>query len=127
LEAFGADLERAQGVAAEHRAEGTDRVRLPSLEFRGADGVVHGVYGYGDYGTVRAATQRAGASSATPSAPTIEEALGRFGSMAAAEVAAVCRLPGPPASAELWRLACEWRVKAEPAGGGQLWTLVAPG
>jgi hypothetical protein len=43
--------------------------------------------------------------------------------MAAAEVAAVCDLPGPAASAELWRLAAEWKVKPERLGSGELWTL----
>ena len=46
-----------------------------------------------------------------------------FGSMATAEVAAVCDLPGPRAPAELWRLATEWRVAARPVGSGELWTV----
>ena len=50
-------------------------------------------------------------------------ALRRFGSMATAEVAAVCDLPGPRAPAELWRLALEWRVRAERLGTGYLWSL----
>ena len=53
--AFGADLDRAAGVPAEHHAPGTGRVKLPSLEFRGSDGVVHGVYGYTDYASLAAA------------------------------------------------------------------------
>jgi acyl transferase domain-containing protein len=43
--------------------------------------------------------------------------------MAVAEVAEVCRLPGPRAPAELWRLATEWRVKSERVGNGELWAL----
>ena len=124
LEAFGADLEHARAVDLEHRADGAERVRLPSLEFRGDDGVVHGVYGYSDYETVKAAVLRAAAGDeAGP--PTIEQALIRFSSMATAEVAAVCRIPRPPAAAELWRLATEWRIKAEPVGAGELWSLAA--
>ena len=34
VEAFGADLDRAGAVPAEHHAPGTGRVKLPSLEFR---------------------------------------------------------------------------------------------
>ena len=126
LEAFGADLERARAVAPEHWAEGSERVTLPSLEFRGSDGSIHGVYGYSEYEPVRAAARAAGAGGeAEP--PTIEGALARFGSMATAEVTSVCRIPGPPAAAELWRLATEWRVKAEPIAAGELWSLAAGG
>jgi predicted DsbA family dithiol-disulfide isomerase len=143
LEAFGADLDRAGAVPAEHHSPGTGRVTLPSLELRGEDGVVHGVYGYTDHGALRAAAVAAGASfgasrEASPGAsreaspgdgggtgapPGIEDALRRFGSMATAEVAAVCDLPGPRAPAELWRLALEWRVRAERLGTGYLWSL----
>jgi predicted DsbA family dithiol-disulfide isomerase len=123
LEAFGADLERAESVPAEHHNAASGRVKLPSFEFRATDGAVHGVYGYSDYATLAAAALAAGAAATGDPPPSIEQALGRFGSMATAEVAAVCGLPGPPAPAELWRLASEWRVKAEPAGGGELWSL----
>ncbi len=49
LEAFGSDLERAGSVAPEHFAEGSDRVKLPSLEFRGEGDGPHGVYGFAPY------------------------------------------------------------------------------
>jgi predicted DsbA family dithiol-disulfide isomerase len=127
LEAFGADLERAGLVPSEHWADGSERVRLPSLEFRGEDGATHGVYGYSDYETVKGAAIGAGAAEAAAAPPTIEQALARFGSMATAEVSAVCQLPVPPAAAELWRLACEWRIKAEPVAAGELWSLAARG
>jgi predicted DsbA family dithiol-disulfide isomerase len=125
LEAFAADLDRCGGVAPEHYSEGSDRVELPSLEFFGADGSVHGVYGPSDFSTLRAAAVAAGASadSGSPGALSIEDALRRFGTMATAEVAAVCDLPGPRAPAELWRLATEWRVRAERVGTGYLWSL----
>jgi predicted DsbA family dithiol-disulfide isomerase len=125
LEAFDADLRRAQSVAPENWAEGSERVKLPSLEFRGADGTTHGVYGHSDYEEVRAAALRAGAHEAGDTAPTIEGALARFGAMASAEVAAVCRLPGPSAAAELWRLAAESRLRVEPVAAGQLWSLAS--
>jgi predicted DsbA family dithiol-disulfide isomerase len=146
LEAFAADLDRCGAVSPEHYSAGSDRVKLPSLEFRGADGVVHGVYGPSDYSTLRAAAVAAGAApagaapadAAAPgraapavaavAAPaggplSVEDALRRFGTMATPEVAAVCDLPGPRAPAELWRLALEWRVRAERLGTGYLWSL----
>jgi predicted DsbA family dithiol-disulfide isomerase len=123
LEAFGADLERAAAVAAEHHEPGTGRVKLPSVEFRGSDGVVHEVYGATDYESLAVAAIAAGAEPASVGPPGVEEALRRFGPMAAAEVAAVCDLPGPRAPAELWRLATEWRVRPDRVGTGELWTL----
>jgi predicted DsbA family dithiol-disulfide isomerase len=126
LEEFGADLERAAAADSEHHAPGTGRVRLPSLEFPAGDGgTAEGVYGFNDYATLRAAALRAGAapSSECGGPPPVEVALRRFGTMATAEVASVCELPGPRAPAELWRLAAEWRVKPERAGSGELWTL----
>lgn len=123
LEAFGLDLERAGSVPAAHRAPGSQRVKLPSLEFRGADGVVHGVYGASDYAALSSAALAAGAPAAASSPPSLEEALRRWGSMATVEVAEVCRLPGPRAPAALWEAATEWRVQARRAGTGELWSL----
>jgi len=123
LEAFGADLERARAVPAEHHAPGTDRARLPSLEFRGADGQIRGVYGFADYEQLRAAATAAGAAPSPSQKPSVEEALRRVGPMSTAEVAAVCDLPGPRAPAELWQLAADWRVRPERLGSGELWTL----
>jgi predicted DsbA family dithiol-disulfide isomerase len=159
LEAFGADLDRARAVPAEHHSPGTGRVRLPSLEFVDSDGGVHGVYGFADYGSLRSAALAAGAGpeaggaraeaagvgpeagGARPEADAVppeaggapaeasagagvEDALRRWGSMATAEVAAVCDLPGPRAPAELWRLALGWRVKPERLGSGELWSAL---
>lgn len=127
LEAFGADLERAKAVAPEHHAEGSERVKLPSLEFCGADGEVHGVYGISDYATVRGAAIAAGALPSRPAPPSIEEALREFGPMATVEVASICELRGPAAPAELWRLASDWRVSTERVLGGELWSLPPAG
>ena len=110
-------------IAAEHHAPGTGRAKLPSLEFRREDGTAHAVYGYAAYETLRAAALAAGAEPGPAAPPGIEDALRRFGTMAAAEVAAVCQLPGPRGPAELWRLAVEWRVRPERCGGGELWTV----
>jgi predicted DsbA family dithiol-disulfide isomerase len=123
LEAFGADLDRCGAVSPEHRAPGADRVKLPSLEFLGADGDVHGVYGPADYAGLRSAAVAAGASVSFSDPLGVEDALARFGTMATAEVAAVCDLSGPRAPAELWRLALEWRLRPERLGTGYLWSL----
>jgi len=123
LEAFGDDLERAAALPPEHQAPGTGRVKLPSLEFRGSDGVVHGVYGPADYASLAVAAIAAGAQPTGGAPLAVEDALRRFGSMATAEVAAVCDLPGPRAPAELWRLATEWRVRPDRVGTGELWML----
>jgi putative protein-disulfide isomerase len=123
LELFASDLDRARAVAPEHHARGSATVVLPSLEFHGVDGTAHGVYGYAEYEQLRAAALATGAEPFGPgrSKPLVEDVLRRFGSMATAEVAAVCGLPGPRAPAELWRLATEWRVTAERVGSGELW------
>ena len=119
-EAFGADLERVRGVDPEHHAEGAGRVSFPSFEFRGEDDVVRGVYGSGAPGELRDAAVAAGGQPGP--LPSVDEALHRFGRMAAAEVAAVCDLPGPLASAELWRAATEWRTRPQRVLTGELWT-----
>jgi predicted DsbA family dithiol-disulfide isomerase len=115
LEALGADLERA---GAAHREPGAERVAIPSLEARGADGAVRGAYGWGSYERWRDAVVAAGAAPGR-ARPGVEEALRRFGALATVEVAAACELPGPRAPAELWRLALEWRVRRR----GKLWEL----
>jgi predicted DsbA family dithiol-disulfide isomerase len=121
LEAFGADLDRATEAAQRRREPGGPRHWLPRLEFVGADGERHGVDGFADYETLRAAAVAAGAQPIGDGPPSIEAALRRFGAMATVEVAAVCDLPGPRAPAELWRLAGEWRLRAERVGSGELW------
>lgn len=125
VEAFGADLDRAAAVPVEHHAPGTERVKLPSLEFVGLDGEVHGVYGPSDYVSLAAAAIAAGArpASAAGVPAAVDVALRTFGPMATAEVAAVCDLPGPRAPAELWRMATEWHVRPDRVGSGELWTL----
>jgi predicted DsbA family dithiol-disulfide isomerase len=121
LERFGADLDRAQAVPEQHRSDG--RVVLPSLEFVGPDGAVSGVYGFSEFGELSRAAAAAGATAGESPAPTVEQALRELGPLAAAEVSAVCELPGPAAQAELWRLAAEWKVRPERLGSGELWSL----
>ena len=110
VEAFGEDLELVRSVRDES-------VELPSLRV----GDEHWVTGPAPYPQWRDAALAAGATPADAPAPEVEAALARFGSMATAEVAAVCDLPGPRAAAELWRLASEWRVKPERVVTGELW------
>ena len=104
VERFGADVERGRGLAT------------PAFAFDGGDPVV----GYGPYERVRAAATAAGAEP-LGDAPGVEDALRRFGALATAEVAAACDLPRPRAAAALWNLALEWRVRPQPAPGGELW------
>jgi putative protein-disulfide isomerase len=98
VEAFGADLERARGR------------ELPTFVFEADGREVSG----------RVAPDALGAG--TPAA--VADVLGRFGSLAAAEVAACCDLPLARAQAELWQLAAQWRARPERIGGfGELWSV----
>jgi len=108
LEAFGADLEESRGL------------ELPALRFEGADGDLW-VGGHHRYEDWREAAIAAGASPAAGERPDVPTALRRFGSMATAELAAVCDLPGPRAGAEVWRLASEWQARRVPVLFGELW------
>jgi putative protein-disulfide isomerase len=123
VEHFGADIERAEAVPVEASAPGSERVRLPSIEFRGEDGAAHGVYGLQPYEAYRDAALAAGAAPVGGPPPGVEEALRRFPTLATPEVAAVCELPGPRAAAELWRLAAEWKLSAVRHLNGELWRL----
>ena len=133
VERFSADLDRAaqaRGRAGEAlRSPASDpgmgRVPLPTIELRGEDGETHGVYGFAGVEDLRAAARAAGAEPVNEPPLGVEEALRRLGSLAVAEVAAVCDLPGPRAPAELWRLALEWRVRPERLLTGELWSAAA--
>ena len=113
VEAFGADLE-------DTRERGIDP--LPALVFRDEDGDERLCGPDDGYAAWRAVALASGAEPAGGPAPTVAEAVARFRSLAGAEVAAVCDLPGPRAQAELWRLASEWRVRPERFLTGELWT-----
>jgi hypothetical protein len=106
VEAFGADLD----VAREHERP-LPSWRVGERWLEGETGVT----------ALREAARAAGAKPAGP-LPSAEDAVRRLGPVATAEVAAVCDLPGPRAPAELWRLAAEWRVRARPVLGGELWS-----
>jgi predicted DsbA family dithiol-disulfide isomerase len=121
LERFGADLDRAAEAAPLEHDPLTGRVVTPSVEFRGEDGRVHGVYGSTAWEGWRAAAVAAGAEPAGEPPPGVEAALARFGSLATPEVAAVCDLPAPRAAADLWRAALEWKVRPRRVLAGELW------
>jgi predicted DsbA family dithiol-disulfide isomerase len=126
IEAFGADLERTRSLPSEARerdgavqGQGGERVTFPSGRF----GDDHWVFGIRSYDEWREAALAAGARLIGEAPPDVMSALRRFGRMAAAEVAAVCDLPGPRAEAELWRLAADWKVKATRVLTGHLFEL----
>jgi hypothetical protein len=122
VEAFGNDLEevRHPPPEAEHvvRAGEHRRFSFPSAAFDGKSFVSLNA----PYEEVRQAALAAGAEPLGERLD-IESALRRFGSMATAEVAEVCDLPGPRAPAELWKLASEWRVRPIRVVTGELWEL----
>ena len=112
VERFGEDVERGRGVTT------------PAIRF-GAGPLVEG---YGPYERMRAAALAAGAVASGDGPPGVEHALRRFGALATPEVAAACdgrAGANVRVSAELWRLALEWRVRPRPVTGGELWEAVA--
>src|SRR4051812_17347842 len=126
LEAFGNDLEEVRHPpegAATSSSGGRERISFPSILFVGEDGSRHGAWEFRGYDELRAAAEAAGAVPTGEPPPSVLDALGRFGTMATAEVAAVCELPGPRAPAELWRLASEWKVRPVRVVTGELWEL----
>jgi putative protein-disulfide isomerase len=124
LERFGADLERAAEAAPLHHDPATGRVVTPSVEFRGEDGRVHGIYGYTPWEGWRAAAIAAGAEPGGEPLPDVHAALARFGALATPEVAAVGDIPAPRAAAELWQAALEWKVRPRRVLAGELWEAV---
>jgi putative protein-disulfide isomerase len=110
VERFGEELERTRAIG------GADA--LPTLAL--GERLVRGVVPYAEW---RAAALAAGAEPTGEPPPSIEQALRRFGTLATAEVAAACALPGPRARAELWRMALEWKVVAERRFTSALWRL----
>jgi putative protein-disulfide isomerase len=127
VEAFGADLEETRSVPDAARERGLvretshgERLAFPTICFQGESGA-QWRGGNQSYEEWRTAAIAAGAGPAAEPRPGVLGALERFGRMATAEVEAVCDLPGPRASAELWRLATEWKVKPVRVLTGMLW------
>jgi putative protein-disulfide isomerase len=115
VEAFGEDLERARAVPEEGRGS------FPTLAVE-VEGETRWAFGLQPYESLRDLVAGAGAEPGGER-PGVLDALGRFGRMGAAEVEAVCDLPGPQARAELWRLATEWKVRPVGVLFGELWEL----
>lgn len=113
VEAFGAHLEETRAVPTE---EGRERIPFPTMRF-GDDAWVVGPQPYEVYAQ---AARAAGAEPAGGDPPSVEEALRRFGRMAAPEVEAVCGRATPRAHAELWRLVGEWKAKPVRVLGAHL-------
>lgn len=115
VEQFGEQLARTAAIGG--------AAALPTIVFHGTDGGEQGVRGFAAYDALREAALAAGAEPAGEPAPSIEQALARFGTLATAEVAAACDLPGPRARAALWQLALDWKVVAERRFTSALWRL----
>ncbi len=116
LETFGAELARARS--------GGDG-GLPRLELVAPGGTPAQLCGPALLDP-RAWTEALAAAGAQPSPaepPSIEQALRDHRRLATPEVSALCELPGPAAAAQLWRLAAEWRVRAECQLAGEMWAL----
>jgi predicted DsbA family dithiol-disulfide isomerase len=116
VEAFGTDLDETRTRAS----PGGDPIALPSVALGDRDPIA-----LRSHDELSAAAVEAGAEPVAGSPPGVLDALRRFGTMATAEVAAVCALPGPRAPAELWRLASEWQVKPVRVVTGELWEPAA--
>jgi putative protein-disulfide isomerase len=101
VEIFGNDLEERRSREFE----------LPTLVI--GDEPVAGFQPYEAY--------RDAVAAAAADPPDVLSALRRFGRMATREVEQVCDLPGPRASAELWRLALEWKARPVRVLTGELW------
>jgi putative protein-disulfide isomerase len=112
VEAFGADLDETR----------SEDLTLPSIRFMGEAGDELRGAGH-SYEEWRTAAVVAGARPSGEARPDVLGALTRFGRMATPEIEAVCDLPGPRASAELWRLAAEWRVRPARFLTGELWEV----
>jgi predicted DsbA family dithiol-disulfide isomerase len=110
LEAFGADLERAQAAGPEG-----GRVKLPTLEVAGE--LVT------DPARWRDAVAAAGAQPTGTWPLGAEECVRRFGLVTLAEVAVLCDLPGPRAGAALWRAAEEWKLRPRRVLFGEVWEV----
>jgi predicted DsbA family dithiol-disulfide isomerase len=129
-EAFATDLDEvrsppdaARDAGQVKKTEGHERLSFPSVVFVGEDGSRHGIWGTSPYEAYREAALAAGAEVAERRPPETVEVVGRFGRAATQEVELMTGKPGPVVRDELWAAAREWRLRAVPVLGGELWEL----
>jgi protein-disulfide isomerase-like protein with CxxC motif len=132
-EAFAADLEDTNALAARERVEaasgggsarfsrGAGGAPLPSMVFREESGREHEVIGLRPYDAYRDAAVAAGTGSPDEIVPDVEELVARFGRVTTSEVEVICELPGPRAGAQLFKLAEQWRLRPLRRLTGYLW------
>jgi predicted DsbA family dithiol-disulfide isomerase len=126
-EAFANDLEQTKALAeglddpAGDASRGVGGAPLPTLVFRGEGGGERAVAGVQPFDAYRAAALESGAEVAHERPLGVEEAVTRFGRVTTREVELLCELPGPRASAELFRLAEQWRLRPLRRLTGYLW------
>lgn len=132
-EAFAGDLEETKGLTAaegldlsstgavQRCSRGAGGTPLPTILFKGDNGRDQAVLSLQRYEDYRSAALAAGAEPADGEAPSVEEVVTRFGRVTTTEVEVVCELPGPRASAELFRLAEQWKLRPRRAMTGYLW------
>ena len=124
-EAFGADLEATEALAAEVAqpegpgSAGRGGTPLPTAVFEG-EGARVVVAGAASYEIHRRAALACGAEEGDVRLG-VQEAIERFGRLTTREVEVLCDLPGPRAGAELWGLAEAWRLRPVRVATGHLW------
>lgn len=106
VEALGDDLELARAAGCDQRPWAQVGAGAP-IALPGAPEVL------------AEAVRAQGATAVAPPDPLA--AVGAWGPLSTAEVAAVCGLAGPLAPARLWQAASEWRLRVDRVGGGELW------
>ena len=126
-EAFAGDLEKTEVLAERIRepvasaSQGAGGAPLPTLVFRGEDGTERVLPGFQAPEACRTAALETGARPAGGPPLGVEDAVARFGRVTTREVEVLCGLPGPRASAELFRLAEQWRLRPLRRLTGYLW------
>jgi putative protein-disulfide isomerase len=126
-ESFATDLERTEALAARiedpvaNASRGAAGAPLPALAFTGEGGREGILAGFQPPDAAHAAAVESGAKARDGSPLGIEEAIQRFGRVTTREVEVLCGLPGPRASAELFRLAEQWRLRPLRRLTGYLW------
>jgi putative protein-disulfide isomerase len=128
IEAFAADLERTESLArvidpVKRSSRGAGGAPLPTIVFTADGGVRCEVAGFQSYEAYRNAAVECGAKPEGEDTLEIEEAVARFGRVTTREVEVICRLPGPRAAAELFKLAEQWRLRPLRKLTGYLWEV----